>query len=170
MKKEKKGFNLIEIIIYTTILSLVFAVVFNSVIVMMKSFNYARLKIRINNSAQTSMERMVREIRLAYDVDNTSQFNVNPGKLKLNTFDSLGAPATIEFYQDNGNLVVSENGSVAESLNSSGIQVTNLMFKTAYLITSPSKSVKIEMELTGTQGGYTRVEKFYDTIILRGGY
>ncbi|MEK7575819.1 MAG: prepilin-type N-terminal cleavage/methylation domain-containing protein [Patescibacteria group bacterium] len=170
MKRKQKGFNLIEIIIYTAILSLVFTVVFNSVIMMMKSFNYARLKIRINNSAQASMERIVREIRLAYDIDNASEFNVNPGKLKLKTFDSLGAPATIEFYKDSGNLVVSENGSTAELLNSSGIQVTNLMFKTAYLVTSPSKSVKIEMELTGTQGGYTRAEKFYDTVILRGNY
>ena len=170
MKKQQKGFNLIEIIIYTAILSFIFAAVFNSVIMMMKSFNYARLKIRINNSSQASMERMVREIRLAYDIDSTSEFNTNPGRLKLKTFDSLGAPATIEFYQDNGNLVVSENGAVAVSLNSSGIQVTNLIFKTAHSVMSPSKSVKIELELTGTQGGYTRAEKFYDTIILRGSY
>lgn len=165
------GFTLIEIIIYTAILALIFALVVNSLAVVIKAFNQGRLAIKINNSAEVAMDRMVREIRAAYDIDANSELDSHPGRLILIT-DSLiipGSTTTLEFYLDLGRIMVEEEGDFVEALTSSDLTVTNLIFRQ---ITAPSmsKAVKIEMEIQGSSGNYQKTENFYNTAILRKSY
>lgn len=163
-----RGYTLIEMIIYIAILALISALVINSLAIMIGSFGEARMLSKINSSAETAMERMSREIRSAYDVDQVaSVLNSHPGDLTINIQpDPL---ETARFYLESGMLKVSENGATGEPLTSSGLTVSNLIFR---LITSGtvSKAVKIEMEIQGTRGNRQFSEKFYNTIILRGSY
>lgn len=168
--KKNKGFTLIEMIVYISVLSIVFIIVVKSLMVVTSSFTKGRLLIKINESGSTGTERIVREIRYSYGYDAVSIFNSNPGRLKLNTHDSLGNETTVDFYLNAGKLMVSEGGGTAVELTSSGVQVSSLIFKTANSATAKSKSIKIEMQINGTQGVHQRTEKFYDSTILRESY
>ncbi|MFH1956190.1 MAG: type II secretion system protein [Patescibacteria group bacterium] len=168
---KKGGFTLIEIIIYTAILALIFALVVNSLAVVIKAFNQGRLAIKINNSAEVAVDRMVREIRAAYDIDGNSVFDSHPGRLILIT-DSLitpGSTTTLEFNLDLGRIMVEEEGDIVEALTSSDLTVTNLVFR-QISASSTSKAIKIEMEIHGLSGNYQKTENFYNTAILRKSY
>lgn len=157
----KKGFTLIETIIYTAIIAVIFILVVNSLTVVIKAFNQGRVIIKINNSAELAMERMTREIRFAYDIDALSDLGTNPGHLVLNTY--------VEFYLDSGKLMVKEGVLPAGQLTASDLTVTNLVFRQ---INAPSisKAVKIEMAIQGSSGNYQKTENFYNTAILRASY
>lgn len=168
--KDRRGLSLIETIVYITIFAIISVLAVNSLVMVMKSFNQGRLWSRICASAETATERMTREIRLAYDIDlGLSTLNFHPGHLFLNTYDVSGAPTTIDFYLDNGILMVSEGGGAAVALTSSQVEVTNLVFR-PISAPSTSKAIKIELEIRGTQGNYQKTERFYNTAILRGSY
>lgn len=166
----KKGFSLIEVIIYTAILAIIFILVVNSLSIVIKAFNQGRLAIKINNSTETAMERMIREIRFANDIDASSVLDSHPGHLVLNTFE-LGTenPTTAEFYIDSGKLMIKEGAASAIQLTSSDLTVTNLVFR-QITASSTSEAVKIEMTIQGASGNYQKTEDFYNTVILRGNY
>lgn len=159
--KSEKGFSLIEMLIYTAILVAVLIVVGFGLLMMTKTFGDIRLLNKINNSAEIAMERMIREIRLANDIDASSIFDVHPGQLKLKTVDSSGNPTTITFYLSEGKLMVQEEGSAGESLTSPRVSVERLVF---YQIFNQniSKAIKIEFTING--------KNFYDTAVTRGSY
>jgi len=167
--KNNRGVGLMEAIIYVAILAVVSTLAVNSLLMMMKSFSHARLMRDINSSAEVAMERITRDARLAYDIDaDGSVLGSNPGRLLLNTLDSGGSPTTMDFYLDNGALMVAEDGGAGQPLSAPLAEVTSLVF---YKIETPiSKAVKIEMELKATNTRYERTAKFYDTVILRGSY
>lgn len=158
--------TLIEVIIYTAILAIIFILIVNSLSIVIKAFNQGRVAIKINNSAETAMERMTREIRFAYDIDASSTLD----HLVLNTY-VLGTenPTTAEFYLDSGKLMVKERVLPAGQLTSSDLTVTNLIFR-QITASSTSKAIKIEMTIRGSSGNYQKTENFYNTAILRESY
>ena len=153
----KKGFTLIETIIYTAIIAAIFILVVNSLSIVIKAFNQGRVAIKINNSAEVAMERMTREIRFAYDIDGSSDLS----HLVLNT--------DVEFYLDSGKIMIIDRGANAVALTSDDLTVTNLIFRQINS-SSVSKAVKIEMAIQGSSGNYQKTENFYNTAILRGSY
>jgi len=170
LNKMKRGFTLIETIIYTTIIAVIFVLVVNSLSVVIKAFNQGRVSIKINNSAEAAMERMAREIRFAYDIDALSTLGSHPGHLVLNTY-VLGTetPTTAEFYIDAGKVMVKEGIFGAESLTAPDVTVTNLIFRQINA-SSVSRAVKIEMTMQGSSGNYQKTENFYNTAVLRRSY
>ncbi|MBU2219377.1 type II secretion system GspH family protein [Patescibacteria group bacterium] len=153
----KKGFTLIETIIYTAIIAVIFILVVNSLTLVIKAFNQGRVIIKINNSAEVAIERMTREIRFAYDIDGSSDLS----HLVLNT--------DVEFYLDSGKIMIIDRGANAVALTSDDLTVTNLIFRQINS-SSVSKAVKIEMAIQGSSGNYQKTENFYNTAILRGSY
>lgn len=167
----KKGFTLIETIIYTAIIAAIFILVVNSLSIVIKAFNQGRVIIKINNSAEVAMERMAREIRFAYDIDGSSNLGSHPGYLVLNTYSTSSpeTPTTIEFYIDSGKLMVKEGVLPADQLTSSDLIATNLVFR-QITASSTSKAIKIEMAIQGSSGNYQKTGNFYNTAILRRSY
>ena len=117
------------------------------------------------------MERMTNEIRLANDIDDAG--SVLPrarGKLKLNTTDNFGAPATIELFLSGTGVLLKEGGSASEALTSTTTEITNLIFNK---ITASTVSKAVKISLTAKQGKgveWKRRKSFYNTAILRGSY
>lgn len=167
---KQKGFTFIEIIIYVAVLAVMSVLVVNAILAMTKSFGRFKTVGQINLSAETALERMAREIRLADDIDaSRSVFNAHPGRLSLKTINPLtGAPAALEFFLAAATLMLQSGASDPEPLTSSKTEVSNLVFR---LIETPfSKAIKIELELQSGKGNLEKSEKFYQTAILRRSY
>lgn len=163
------GFSLPEIIVYLAIVALLFVIVINTLISMSSTSKVLKLAKNLNGAVTTSLERMTREIRQANGVDSASSvLNVSPGKLVLNSSDSNGNPISVEFSMLNGVLYLKQGGVSQGPLTLASTTVDNLVFKV--LQNSKSTAVKIEYQLTATDGSRAKTENFYTTTILRGSY
>ena len=166
---KRRGMSLVEILIYTAILAVLFVLVVNTVLTMAKSYTTLRLAKQINLAAATSLERIAREIQNAISVDQVqSVFGTSPGSLSLNTLDPVGNPKTIQFFIEDGALRVREDGVDTGPMIGTKVTVTNLTF--SYVESGPSEAVKIVMSLQTSLDDKIKTATFYDTIILRGSY
>lgn len=167
---KKRGFTLVEMVIYVAFFSVLSIVTVNATIMVMKSFYSLRITQSISQSATTALERMTREIRNAYAVDTAnSTLTTNPGRLTLLTKDDAGALTTVEFYMNNSQLNMKVGGVDKGSLVSKTVTMTNLVFRQA--TSTNSQAVKVEMTLRDSRDvrlGATKTVKYYDTIVLRG--
>lgn len=171
MEKEyfKKGFSLIEMIIYAAILSILTIVTINATFSTIRSFAEFKVSRDLNSSAFSLLERLTREIRLAHGIDfPQSSLNVNPGRLTLLTKDAVDADTTVEFYVENNALKIKEGGVATGSLTSSSTAVTN--FTVRSLLSANSSAIKAELGLTAARGEISKSGNFYTTILLRGSY
>ncbi len=165
----KRGFTLIESIIYAALASLLVITCFTLLFNMMRVYANFRSARTLTHSATVGLDRILREIKQASSVDTAnSTFNASPGRLKLNTTDSSGNPTTIDFYV-RGNVIVAQNGSgVVATTTDEALQITNLIFRNHP--TTNSEAVSIELTLTDSRPATARSAKFYGTGVLRGSY
>lgn len=169
--KAKGGFTLMEMVIYIAILSVIVVLVASSVLAMSKSLSSIQASRKINNFAETSIERIVREIRFANSVDvSGSTFGVNPGTLKLNTINPIDElSTTVEFYQSGTNLMIKEGLGAPEDITPSSLSVTDLKFYDV-VVPGVSEAIKIEIEVKSTSIFGDKTEKFYNTVVLKRSY
>ncbi|MCX6701944.1 MAG: prepilin-type N-terminal cleavage/methylation domain-containing protein [Candidatus Zambryskibacteria bacterium] len=166
---KNKGFSLVEMLLYISILTVILTVIANALYSLNRSYRVIQSAEIIESSAITSLDRMVREIRDASSVDNLqSTFNTSPGVLTLNTTDDSGANMTIQFFVSNQIVRVKENGVDIGPLTDFSTRVTNLVFR--FITTAQSKALKIEMTIESGQGLNYKSKKFYSTAVLRGSY
>lgn len=166
--KYNAGMSLLETIIYVSVLALMLSVVVGSLISLMRSVKFSNVARSLNQSAEISMEKIVREIREANNVDAASVFGTNPGQLVLNTLDDAGSPTTMKIFLNGGVLSAQEGTGTIMPLVATGVSATNLVFR--QITTAKSKAIKVEMTLQSSVGNYQISENFYDTAILRGSY
>ena len=170
IQKDSKGFTLVEILVYISILTLLSFVAISSIIVMGKSFRSFSTSRDITEAGTIAMERMVREIRTGTDIDDAnSVFNANPGQLALVTIDEFsGATSTSRFYISGGRLILLEATST-QMLTQDEVTIGNLMF-TKLINGSSTEGVMIKLSIRGGSGSSTRTEIFRGGAILRGEY
>lgn len=171
MKTMKRGFTLIEIIIYIAIFGIVSIFTVNIIFIAVKAYDNFKIAKDVKSAAEISLERMSREIRLANDLDvSRSVLAVSPGKIYLNTVDfDSGSLKTVEFFRSGEALAMVQNGLTEEYITSSSTELLNLVFREIVSSTT-SKAIKIEMELRARKGGFDKSEKFYTTAILKNSY
>ena len=165
----KKGFSLIEMIVYIAVLSMVFGV-FTGIVLAVNS-SYAKIGVvrSLDIAGITSVERMTRTIRASASIDAAnSTLGTSPGVLALLGVDASGAPSNAVFQVSNQNIQIKVNGTVQGTLLPAGVTVSSLVFRS--INSGKSTAVKIEMQLSGVSGKASRVENYYSTIILRGSY
>lgn len=161
---KKTGFSLIESLIYIAIITIMAVLVVNILLSSAKSYNNLRISRNINNSALTSLERMMREIKASDDIDTSnSVFDVSPGKLIIKN-----ATTTLEFYLDGNVLRIKENGINAGALTHNEVSVDNLVFFATD--NGTSKGVKIEITLSSSYQNFSKTKKFYSFGVLRNSY
>lgn len=165
----KKGFSLIEVIVYIAVLVLVFGLFTNIILSVNRS--YARLSAHRNMdiAAITSMERISRAIRSASSVVvGQSTLGSNPGMLSLNQVDSGGNSINTLFQVADQNIRIRVNDTDQGVLLPSGVSVSRLIF--SLIDSGRSQAVRVEMQLTGGWGNSTTTENYYSTEVLRGSY
>jgi hypothetical protein len=168
---KRQGFVLAETLVYAAVLSMLFGVVVGGLIQLGRTYNALKVSRIITLSSASLMERMTYEIRQANDVDQVSSvFGTSPGKLVLSTVASDGVtPTTVEFYVATSSLMMKQGGVLLGQLASASSTIDSLIFRLIQNGTI-SKSIRIEVQLSASSGGYSRTAKLYDTITLRGSY
>lgn len=164
-----KGFSIMELIVYVAIFGLVSVVVINSFVVVLNSYATTRTNRDLMESGLEVMERMSREIRQAKSIDLiNSTFGTSPGVLQLNTTDSSGNAQTVKFIVESNKINLYVNNTYVGVILNYNISVSSLIFRR--ISTSQGDAVKIELTLQDTPGHTTKLEKFYDTVTVRGNY
>ena len=155
-----------EVIIYISIIAVIFMLVISTVLSFTGSYHKLTALRNVENSAVDALERMTRELRDATDVNAAeSVLGTSPGVLTL-TKTYEGISTTTKFYVGDEILKIDVNGSYVGPLSGAGVRVTSLVFN---LITTPrSQAVKVGITLNGTDGQTSVVKTYYSTIMLTG--
>lgn len=165
----KRGFSLIEAVVYIAMLSAV--LVLFAGIVLAVSGSYAKHAVlrSMDVAGITAMERMTREIRGASSVDAAgSTLGVTPGVLSLNRALPAGGSSKISFQVTGQNIQVKVDNADQGTLLPPEVTVSSLIFR--QIDSGKSQAVKIEMSLAGSIGNATSSGSYYSTVILRGSY
>jgi len=162
--QNKKGFSIVEILVYLAIFTALSILVINSFITILSSFDITNMNRKLLESGTISMERISREIRQA---ESVNAFTTSTS-LVLNSHDSLESDIVIKFINEDGKLNFYKNDTLEGNLLGQNISITNLIF--SRITTAKSEAVRIIMTLQYSGENNIKSENFYDTIILRGGY
>ncbi|MHB1118279.1 MAG: prepilin-type N-terminal cleavage/methylation domain-containing protein [Minisyncoccota bacterium] len=166
---RSRGFTLVEMIVYVAILSVVAVLATNVTLAMTRAFTDLRVSRDLNSSATVLFERLTRDIRSANGIDVAqSTFNVSPGRLTLNTKDSLGANTTIEFYVENGLIKMNEGGIAQGAIMTASTRIDSFVVR--QLLNANTAAVTVEATISATRGDITQTRNFYTTVVLRGTY
>lgn len=161
-----KGFSIIEIIIYLAIFTGISIVVINSFMIVVSSFSTIRTNHDLVNSGSNSIERISREIRQAKNIDIVnSTFDSDSSILRLNDMDGS---SYVVFDKNGDDLRISKDGVAIGNLLVQNVSLNKLIF--SHISTANSEAVKIEIEVQDINNKTGKIEKFYDTVVLRGGY
>lgn len=169
--KNSCGAGLLELIIYVALLAALIIGALDLMINASTVIAKARLQRTINTEGELAMQRIIREIRGAYDVDaSNSSFDTHPGTLRLRTYaGASGSATTTADIRIISGLLHLTKATTSVDLITPNVSVSNLIFRNLNPTTTP-KAVKIEMTLTGTSSRFTVTSPFYGTAILRGSY
>jgi len=165
--KNKKGFSVVEIIIYLAIFTMISLLVINSLIVVMSSFATTRTNIILLEAGTNSMERMSRDIRQSKSVDLVNS-NLSQGILQLNSTDLSGNPIVIKFSSQGSKLNLYQDGVLSGNLLGQNVALNSLSFR--LINTTQSEALKIKMTIHNISNKTIKTVNFYDTIVLRGSY
>ena len=167
-----KGFTLLEAIVYIAILSLMFVVAAHTTIVATAAFGKSRVKRALAAEGYVAMERILREIRLAHDIDgDASVFGESNGVLKLRTRVSASdqTETTRTFDLSSGAVHLAESGNASAPLSGTGMQVTDLVFTRIGTPDAP-RAVRVALSAESAYKTLRDTRKFYGTAVLRGRY
>lgn len=158
--KMKKGYTLLETVVYVSILAVIAVLTLESIVTMYRAYGKTKIERQIATSGEVAIERMVREIRSATSTKTNSVFKTHPGTLALSTGET--------FTFDNGILRVQEGVGNIDNLTSNDVAITNLIF---YATTSPNSTlIKIEMTVEAGAGILLKSRKFYGSAVMRSAY
>lgn len=168
-KRNKVGISLIEAIISIAILAVMMVVITKGMSAFLVAYRNVKEVRKLENSALSAMDRIIREVRNAESVDTTnSSLSSANGVLVLNTTDSSGSAMTVKFYLSGNKIYVEENGISLGPITATGISITSLTFR---LISTPvSQAVKVEMSILDVGASPDLYRSFFDTALLRGSY
>lgn len=159
---KKNGYAILELLFYISFFAILSFLVINAMIIMSQSFRETSLYAEFQQGG-TIMERITREIRQAYNISS-----ISANDLVLSSKDSEGVNKTVEFLLSGSNLQLIENSVLTGNLNAPSISVTALIFTQINIV--KGKAVKIFLTIKSTKDSSNRLNDFYDTIVLRGGY
>ncbi len=157
----KRGFTLVEIIVYAALLASAAILIVNMLINLIGVFTAVRLTREVNQAASTAMERLVRASRAATSINlAASSLAADPAVIVLNDGTDMRVI--------NNQLTVQTSGGQRQVLTGSNMVVTS--FTANRVVTGTIEGVRFVLTLTDQRVGQSRTEKFYGGAILRGGY
>jgi len=168
-REYKKGTSLLETVVYITLLSILTIVTISGLLILNNSLQGIVLARIIDDAAQEVMEKIIREIRFADQVDTIqSTLGVSPSTLVLDSTTVGGTPVEIEFSISSGTLELKRDGVLVGPLTSGQVSIDELIFD--HIVTPESEAVKVSLVLKGSRPNIQIEETFNTTVILRDSY
>ncbi|MBI2023975.1 type II secretion system protein [Candidatus Giovannonibacteria bacterium] len=159
----KRGFTLVEAILYIAILGILGVSVVNLILTSSATVRQIRSERRIASVGEAAMENLVREIRQASDVlDASSVFSSNPGILSLRTVSFPGSSTVITrtFSLGSGRLQKQDDLGSPEYITPPEASISQLVFW--HSATSTSDLISFQLTVDS--------KNFYGSAVLRSKY
>lgn len=164
-----EGFTLVEMLVYVAMLAILSVLSIQTTLSMTRAFADLRVSRDLNSSATALFERITRDVRGAYDVDEAqSTLGSNPGRLMLSTKDTAGTNTTVEYYVENGLVKIREGGVAQGAIMTTSTSATSFIVREISNVNTDA--IKVEATITATRGDITKTRNFYTTVVLRGTY
>jgi len=163
----KKGYSLLEAVIYSAILAVIVSISAVSIISSWRGFQKIKIDGQIAKNGEFVLELITRDARLGDNIGLSSVFGVSPGILELIS----GATSTT--YSISGNFIQRKVGNNSpENVTSSNSKIKNLIFwKESYSSGHVSSNIiKTEFTVESGEGVLLKERKFYGSTVLRGSY
>jgi type II secretory pathway pseudopilin PulG len=159
------GFSLVELIVYTAIMTIVVSSLTLTGVSLLRTFGYMQASADVAETATVALERITREVRFAYNVDTgASTLLVSPGVLVLGTTDESGNPTTITITLDSGRIWMTQGGGVPSPLTRDSVEITNLVF--THTVGTHTQAVRIDMTAERTTRDLTITKEFRTFVVL----
>lgn len=165
---EKKGFSLIEMVVYVGILSILSALLIQSLFDTAQVSSEIKAISALNKSAVTAIERMILEIKNAESLANAGEFIPTANRLVLNTKDALGFTSTVEFYLVGQTLMVKEGAGSGVPITTGAVNVGSLSF--LRIFNSETEGITLNLQMSATVRDRTASESFKNSAIIRRSY
>lgn len=161
---SKRGFSLVEIMVYLSVTTLVAGALVTTFLSLDTVLLRNKTDRALAESARVSLERVVRDTRAAQAVNTgLSTFGAPAGALAL----TEGATTT-RFYVAGESLVMSVNGVEIGPLTSS--EVTVQSFVVTRYVASTTEMVRTALTLSASSKAASSTRTFYSSAVLRGTY
>lgn len=165
----KKGYTLIEAVVYVTILTIVITAILGVTLALTRTYKNALSAKNIENSIISFSGRVQREVRDATTINiAASTLNSNNGILTLDNVSDLGVTKTYRFYLSGQRVFLDIDGVNQGALTLSGARVTALRFER--LANSNTEAVRWSMTVESGLGTTRREELITSSSVLRGSY
>lgn len=163
---KQRGFSLLEMIVYTAILTFLIVIIMNILISLARSQSTLNSARSVGTSGTLSLERIAREVRGADSIDVVnSVFDTHPGVLVLNSTDEDSNPRTVEFSLVSDALHMTIDDVDAGALTQTESTVTNLTF--SRFVGGGTEGVRVEISLTNGEGDAEQAITLYTSAVVR---
>ncbi len=170
-KESNRGFTLVELLVYIALCAFLLIGIVNSMLILTDAYRTVSNARKIERSAITLMDRIIREARRSTGI-NAGAFDVPNGSVTLEAGSSTSPYIT--FALQNNRAVVTEDGDTSP-LTDSDVIVESLVFSRypLYNVQFATSSVLLKVDFTLTSGSTSHAltsRSFYGSAILRGSY
>jgi prepilin-type N-terminal cleavage/methylation domain-containing protein len=145
----KKGFTLIEVLIYIAVLVIIITAVSAFFLWGIRSNTKAKVMRETLDNSSRAMKTITREIKEAISIyTETSTFDSHPGQLSLETTKYLPAgerTTYVDFYLCGTQLCFKKESQDPIALTSNKVRVSNLVF--SRIITNEIPSIQINLNI-----------------------
>ena len=168
--KYSRGVALMELIVYIAIMVVLVTIVTIGIVQMSRILARVHGDRKTSSAAQTAIERITREIRLA-----KSASLVSPSEIVLTTYADFN-PNTVSFVDraiklQSQKIVLVNADLTLSDLTSGEARVTNLVFtELAPATFIDSRAVRVEATIEAGVAPYNSRRTYYSTAILQGSY
>lgn len=151
----RKGFTLVEVLIYISVLAIIIAAVSSFLLWQISSNAKSRATRETQYNVARALSIMTQEIREAKSVYiPTSIFDINLGQLSLETTKYLPAGETasyIDFFICGTQLCLKKESQNPDAITSSTVKISNLIFRQiATTSTAPSIQINLRVDYIAT--------------------
>ena len=169
----RRGFTLLETIVYVALLGLVMIVVVNFLIEISGVYQRARVERDAVSNARSILETAGKSIAESQEVyQPTSKFQQNLGQLSLVTATNPTAEHStgfLDFWVDGGRLWMRQEGQTAIPLSAPSVRVSKWYLEWV-LQGLEREAVKITLEVDSASTKYPSTITLNSSVALRGNY
>lgn len=169
----RKGFSLIETVVYAALLSIVSVFIANSLVFLVRTYARTRAEREVLSNARSIMTTISSHVASSQDIYGpTSRFDADAGQLSLVTVATTTAGHTgayADFWADSGVVYMREEGGVVTPLSAGSVRISVLRFER--IIESLGRSaVRMTIQTDAASGAFPASATLITTTALRGNY